>query len=347
MSSRLKAILKILLSPCVCVRRRFIFWKNAPERQVKKLYAYDCALFMKHSGALHCQTREQLLAKIILSYHVVEKGLTMPRRRLDFGHGAVLGLIGLVRDFEQRYGTGNPQVEYAIGVVLEYKKVHGELGCQLSDENFRCALDGFCRQKCAVPPSPQLLFTRESFFGNVEAPFPEFAKSRHSCRHFEGVVADEVICRAVELAMTTPSACNRQHWRVHCISDHGVRDAIFDIQKGKENRGFGEDADKLLVVTSDLQDLQWIEERNDVFVNGGMFLMNLSYSLHYFKVAHCILNGSVSVDGDQAIHRRANIPLSERVVGMVACGNAPLAFPVAPSKRKDYKTILTFHGEGC
>ena len=251
--------------------------------------------------------------------------------------------MGLIRDFEQKYGAGDPQVDYAASVILSYKNVHDELGCKLSDEDFRHALEAFCRQKCAVQPAPQLLFTRESFFAHVESPFPEFARSRHSCRHFEGVVANEVICHAVELAMTTPSACNRQHWRVHCISDHTVRDAIFDIQKGKGNRGFGEDADKLLVVTSDLQDAQWIEERNDAFVNGGMFLMNLSYALHYFKVAHCILNGSVSVDGDHAIHRCANIPLPERIVGMIACGNAPLTFPVAPSKRKDFKTILTFH----
>lgn len=343
MNQRLKSLLKVVLFPFVIIRRKIILRRHSPLSEVNRLYKYDKQLFVAYSGALGCHTREQLLSKIILSYHVIEKGLTMPHRRLDFGHGAVLSLISLIRDFENIYGRDDDQVTYAIGVIIEYKKIHDELGCELSDENFRRILNEFCLQNCDCVPSEQLQFTHDAFFDNVESPFPQFARSRHSCRHFIGNVDDSKIRAAVVLAMTTPSACNRQHWRVHCISDHCTRDAIFDIQKGKGNRGFGEDADKLLVITSDLQDLQWIEERNDVFVNGGMFLMNLCYALHYYKIAHCVLNWSVSIDGDIAIHRQANIPVYERIVGMVACGNAPAEFSVAVSKRKNSKMILKFH----
>lgn len=339
---KLEKFIKMILFRCLRMST-MLFRKDTVKDEIKRLYEYDKLLFLKHSGAMGCVTREQWLAKIILSYHVIEKGLTMPRRRLDFGHGAVMGLIDLILKFESKFGCGDPQVNYAIGVVLEYKKVHDELGCSLSDLAFRSSLENFCLLKHDCQPSSQLQFTRDQFFQEVESPFPQFARSRHTCRHFEGAVSDVVICNAVELAMSTPSACNRQHWRVHCISDHSIRDAVFDIQKGKGNRGFGEDADKLLVVTSDLQDVQWIEERNDIFVNGGMFLMNLCYALHYYKVANCILNWSVSVDGDIAIHERLGIPESERIVGMIACGNAPLTFTVAVSKRKNYESILTFH----
>ena len=343
MYNNIKKIVRLVFYPFVVLRRRINQYWHSPKREVEKLYEYDKALFLKYAGALACDTREKCLAKIILSYHVIEKGLTMPRRRLDFGHGAILRLIELIKDYERQFDEDDPQVNYAIGVILEYKRVHDEVGCQLSDANFCAALNEFCDRKHNHRPSQQLHFTREEFFENSETSFSLFAQSRHTCRHFEGIVPDETIRAAVKLAMTTPSACNRQHWRVHCISDHLIRDAIFDIQKGKGNRGFGEDADKLLIITSDLQDIQWIEERNDVFVNGGMFLMNLCYALHFLKVATCILNWSVSVDGDRAIHERVGIPENERIIAMLACGNAPAYFSVAVSKRKDYKSILRFH----
>lgn len=343
MAPKIKTIIKFVLYPAIVLRRRVIAYLHSPRREIGRLFAYDKTLFLRHSGAIGDDTREKCLAKIILSYHVIEKGLTMPHRRLDFGHSAVQSLIELIEKFEKKFGVGDLQVDYAIGVILEYKRLHDELGCELSDEHFRTRISEFCREKNKYSLSRQLSFTRDQFFADVDAPFPLFAQSRHTCRHFEGTVDEETIRKAVALAMTTPSACNRQHWRVHSISDHAVRDAIYDIQKGKGNRGFGEDADKLLVITSDLQDIQWIEERNDVFVNGGMFLMNLCYALQYYKVANCILNWSVPVDGDVAIHKRVGIPDSERIVAMIACGNAPTSFTVAVSKRKDVNSILTFH----
>ena len=51
--------------------------------------------------------------------------------------------------------------------------------------------------------------------------------------------------------MTAPSACNRQYVRVHSVGDIEMKKAILSLQNG--NRGFGENADKLLVVTADHQ----------------------------------------------------------------------------------------------
>ena len=62
--------------------------------QTRKLYLYDYEALLRFSNAFCANNREADLSRIIMSYHVIEKGLTMPHRRLAFGKVTVVELIG-------------------------------------------------------------------------------------------------------------------------------------------------------------------------------------------------------------------------------------------------------------
>ncbi len=141
---------------------------------------------------------------------------------------------------------------------------------------------------------------------------------------------------------TAPSACNRQYVRVHCLSGKRQIAGVLALQNG--NRGFGHLADKLLVVTADLEGITGVEERNDLFTNGGMFLMNLSYALHYHGIGHCILNWSVNPLRDQELRGVVELAPSECVVALLACGIPPGEFDVAASPRKAVDDLFVPHG---
>ena len=141
---------------------------------------------------------------------------------------------------------------------------------------------------------------------------------------------------------TAPSACNRQHARVHVVDDPALRDRLFALQGG--TRGFGADADKVLVVTADLSSVRWGWERHDCYTNGGIFVMNLCYALHWHGVAHCILHWSVSPEVDRAAHEFLGIPANEAIVQVIACGMPPEEFDVAASPRLAVSDVLTWHG---
>ena len=122
-----------------------------------------------------------------------------------------------------------------------------------------------------------------------------------------GVIDAGRLRSAVALAFeVTPSACNRQHARVHCGAEPAQRTAVLAQQAG--NRGFGHLADKVLVVTVDLDDILWPVERRDVFVNGGLLLMSLCYALHFYEIAHCILSCAFLPEQERAL--RKLLPLS-------------------------------------
>ena len=118
---------------------------------------------------------------------------------------------------------------------------------------------------------------------------------------------------------------------------------MLSLQRG--NRGFGHLASKVLVVTVDLEGIDSTGERNDIYTNGGMFLMNLCYALHYCNVAHCVLNWSRSADDDDAARSIIgnHLKKSETIVALLSCGIAPDEFDVAMSPRKELTEVLVVH----
>lgn len=335
-----REFLKVMFFPLVLVRRKIL--KNRSKRNQLRVFDYDKNRFLRYAGCFDKDSRESKLAGIIMAYHILEKGLTMPRRHLDFGHAAVLDLLAKVNNFAEIWGETDPQIKHAIGVVKSYLKMHQDEKFDFSkDVLFWQRVKKFCETHDNVMPSNQYHFLHEDFFADTDKDFKAFAQSRHTLRYYSDPIPDNVITSVVSLAMTAPSACNRQHTRVHCISNHILRDQVLSIQNG--NRGFGTDADKLLVITTCLSDIQYIEERNDPYVNAGIFIMNLCYSLHYYKIACCILNWHASPETDIKARELMNIPDSESIVAIISCGIPPKEFDVAQSPRKKVEDILVNH----
>lgn len=311
------------------------------KRRAMVFYRHDCARFLACSGVGGRITRGTLRAKIIMHYHVVEKGLTMPNRHLAFGKGIVANLMKLIQDFSARFGLEDAQVKHAIGVLKEYFELHRSQGYDFdSDAAYWQELSRFLDAYAAVEPARQHHVTFGGFYAANESPFPVFAQSRHSVRNYtHNEIPAARLAAAVSLALTTPSACNRQYCKVHCLSGERKR-KLLELQGG--NRGFGNLADKVLVVTSSLEGIASPEERNDIFVNGGMFLMNLCYALHYHKIAHCILTWAQSLAKDAAAREIMGPTLKkdETIIALLSCGEAPGEFDVADSPRKSLDEVF-------
>ncbi len=305
------------------------------RREVRKAFAWDESMFMRNAGALHLDRKTAAEAAIVMAYHVLEKGLTMPHRRMGFGKGAVVHLINLVEDFEKRFGAATPQVAHAARVLKAYRELHAGWPEPMP------RLDAFLAKRPSLAAAAQPHVKRDDFFAAKDAPFPAFAASRHVCRHFAGPVPKDALESALKIALTAPSACNRQHARVHVIEDARLRDGLFVLQGG--TRGFGQDASAVLVVTADLSTARWAWERHDAYTNGGIFVLNLCYALHYCGIAHCILHWSVAPKADKAAHRLLGIPEREAIVQVLACGTPPEEFDIASSPRRSLEEVVTWH----
>lgn len=301
---------------------------------------YDKELFLEHSNVLHQETQLKYVGRIVLLYHIIEKGLTMPEMRLGFGQSKLINLIDKCSAYQKKYDTNNIQYQHALGVIAEYKKVHEEHQFPLEDELIE-KINTLLEKESNLKITQQLIKTKENYFENHLSAFDKFSNSRHSIRNFSGEVKIEQIEEAIRLAQNTPTACNRQPIRVHIIENKELIAEAFKIQNG--NRGFGHLVDKLLVITADISSYQDSEERNLPYVDGGMYNMNLLYALHFNKVAAIALNWCRTKEDDAKMREVIPIPESEILIVFVGCGNLPDDFKLAISKRYNYKDIFTTH----
>ena len=304
------------------------------------LYREDVRRLVSYSGAYAPHSKSALETNIIVRYHVLEKGLTMPDRHLPFGMRVAAALIDLVDEYERHFEIGS-QVRHAISVLKEYLDVHEKHGIIVRDDAFWKKVSAFIDEHAESAMSEQLHFSRKDFYAAKSELFPQFAKSRHSVRNYSPLPVDmEKIRNAVHLATLSPSACNRQHIFVRCLSDKNLCGEVLTLQGG--NRGFGHLADKVLLITSDMcAEIGGFRERNDAYVNGGIFLMNLSYALHYYEVAHCILTCSFEADVEKKMRKICKISDNEVFIAMMSCGEAPEEFDVALSPRRELAEVFS------
>lgn len=305
-----------------------------------RCWLYDISRVMKYILKKDMWSESRCLAKIRLRVHVVEKGLCMPDMRPAFGKDNILELASLCERYAAfGYDRSRQGFVDAVSVLGEYGRVHRENGYAL-DADVTEALGRVAGLATAATPVASLTFGPDDYFRNA-SDFGEFASSRHSVRDFAGTeVPDSVIREAVRIAVTAPSACNRQSVRVRVASGDALKE-IASMHRG--SRGFGDKADKLLLLTVDLACYFGLGERNLPYTDAGIFAMNLLYGLHSQGVAACALNWCVTPKEDKRLHTRMGIPRNEMVTLVVACGNVPdREFKVPASPRLSVDEILKF-----
>ncbi|MDU0808909.1 nitroreductase family protein [Aquirufa regiilacus] len=309
------------------------------QRNFKKAYEFDMKRYLKYSDSFGTNSAQQLIGKIVREYHVIEKGLTMPDPRLGFGKDLLLSLVDNCMQYIQLFGEEEEQLRHAVGVIWEYEQFHEQQNFNLED-SVVVSIQKLKNLVSGIPISKQKEITANDYFKYVESEFPQFAKSRSSLRNYTNEnVPMKAILSALDLARTTPSACNRQSWRTYVFEDKIHINSILTIQGG--NRGFGHLTNKLIIITSEISVFSSVAERNQVFIDGGMYAMNLLYALHYYKIGACILNCSNSLEKDLKLRVVCDVKESEVFIAMVSCGIPPVDFKIASSYRYELLTKNT------
>lgn len=289
---------------------------------------------LKYGSTLYNDERCDL-AKLIINSHVLEKGITMPGRRLGFGYERIRTIIEQCNQCIKKHGNSSVEVQATLKGLEQYLELHKQQGFELAKDIEKGIVD--LLKKKIVDTKECYETTQQAFFAPT-TDFYEFAHQRHSLRWYSDENVDEnTIRRAVELAMTAPSACNRQSIKVYVIASEEKKKQVLDIQNG--HRGFGEQADKILCVTTDTRCYP-NEQRPMANVDGGIFTMNLLYALHYYKIAACTLNACMSIKNRKRLTGIIGMHQAEFPIAFISIGNAPDNFMVAASQRLNIERVI-------
>lgn len=122
-------------------------------------------------------------------------------------------------------------------------------------------------------------------------------------------------------------------------TDKEINAALGELIAG--NTGVQQEVQNYLVVTADVSAFYDTFERNQVYVEAGLFSMALVEALHYYGIGSCILqNGEYYKKNRKFKDICKNIPENERIILFVAIGYYKDEFSYAVSLRKNVEDVF-------
>lgn len=332
----MKESIKKILGPKVTNTLR----KVRDRIQIRGVYRSDLKKFIQHSLVFKNETPQQLEAKITLLYHSLEKGFLHDPIRPYFAKAKVIELLSLLQDSRTQQLIGSSQIQSAAYVLCSYYDWHTNHNHPLS--YFPREIYNRLQSHHPKGPSPIKHIPCSNFQRLSAESFEEFAKSRVSIREFsEQEVSDEVFKDVVRVANTAPTACNRQGIFIHLLRNKRVIDQILAIQGGLH--GFEKTINRLIVLTADRNYYYLVGERNYFYVDGGIFLMNLLYSLQSHGIAACAAHWGLLPGADKTAGQILGLRSSEQIIAVIAVGYPKEDNIATASHRRSPKENLIFH----
>ncbi len=310
---------------------------------IAKEYCFDCIQYIKYNyDGLQPTSREALRGKILRQAHVLEKGMSLPSPRAQFGVKKAMDLATFISEYVSKYSEEDSVITNSLGVLSSYLEFHRERG--FVPEDVQCEYDNLSKDFSSLIPSCGIKHTsKHDLLSETHAEFPIFFQSRHSLRQFscEPVLRSEIEA-AVALAMHSPSACNRQSSHVYFYEDASKNRSIGSYIAG--NTGFEDEPSCYLVITSSMASFHDAFERNQTYVDAGIFAMGLALALHYYGIGSCVLqNGERQSKNRELREICSEIPDDERIVLFIAAGHYRDTVSYAVSKRLDLGEVLSIN----
>lgn len=282
---------------------------------------------------------EQLVSRIMYNVHALEKGLARTRDvRLGFGRQKIADLNDALVVYTMK-GFSQSSFAYREGtsVLRRYQEFHEK---QQFDTSFLSEIvdPEFLKSEADLGFAGTKIIRRADKERNAEKNFYELALGRSSVREFSGGKIDlDKVMNALRAAEKTPSVCNRQGWKVYWVENKDLSARVL-----KHQRGFGQTQmpEVLLVITVSNNTYLSPVERNEAFVDGGLFSMSVMYGLEHEGLAAVPLNAMMYYKDQQAVRELLDMDDSEMIAMFIAVGELLDESVVPISDRKPAESFV-------
>ena len=303
--------------------------RRLSKKSVDSIFNHYKRKFFQYSFVdCKCESKEQFEASITRLYHTMEKGLSYLDYRAGFGKDNNEKLLTSLEQYASRYDTNSFCYTTALSCVHEYIKKNKEYGFEdpSIEERFN-NLPGVANDCGGI-------ITVSQPHNQNTINYEQLVKERHSIRHFSKESLDiELVKDAIRLAQYTPSACNRQGWKTRIVANKEKLSNILANQNG--NRGFGQEFDKLLIITADLRAQQRNRELFQAFIDGGMYAESLLNSLYFKGIGSVPLSAALTDKQEKKVREITGINDAEVLIMFIGIGKYPEGeFLTTRSERK-------------
>lgn len=305
------------------------------------LYKYDMKRFnYGYVTDYNKASLDQLDAYLMFYTHSIEKGLSHNNFRANFGKRALSSLSEVLTTYISKgFSKENIRYKTALSALKNYIISHQRIGIEHT-----IILDIFDKEilndieTSDIELSGFVELNSKDKLDNDKKNFEELFLNRVSVREYSNAKVDlNLIREAVQISTKSPSVCNRQASRVYMMKTKELIEDVLGIQKGFSGYKL---PPVLLLVTATNNMLVSPIERNEAFIDGGIFAMSLLCSLEYKGLAACALNAMLSNSDETKIKEIVGVPKEEALIMFIALGNFKNSVKTPKSLRDPLNKIL-------
>lgn len=321
--------------------KKLPFVKSLIELKNSVDYDKDRKFFNKNFMYSYPITKEKIDYDILFEVHKLEKGFAVTKNQRPFGFDKIKRIIRNIQVYELNNYEKSFAYNLAYSSLLEYLKFYEEKKWTDKEEyiyvkNF---YNSIVDKKFDYIPVGAYDYYLKDFKSDLDFnSFNKLISTRRSIRNFADKKLNEtdILC-AIDIAIKTPTACNRQMCKIYYIKSDINKKVV---EKYAQGLGlFDLTNANYFLITFDISANYFIGERNQGWFNSGLVTMNFVNALHSLGIGSCCIQFGNSYKEEEELKKILNIPTSERIGVIVTAGYYDEVSKIPFSSRKAIEDI--------
>ena len=300
-------------------------------------FQFEKLLMMRREShrALFSEPNSHL--NVLLLSHSIEKGMSLDNPKVSFGEEKAEELIGCLEIIKEDCF----EYDVAMSILDEYLKTRSYKNATIVGISKR-----FNKLKKEHPykklPAGIDYISHDDLMNNAKIDLVGFLNSRHDIRKTTNTtIKDSEIRKAIKIASSAPSACNRQPWKVFYSLQEKKNRQLGSIVSG--NKAFANDMKYYCAIVVDHSYFaNRVDEFRQAYLNAGIFLAYFVLALHSLDIGSCIMQFTGLVEGaDKKARDLLKLKESEQVMAVVGFGKYPKKIKFSKAARRSVEDITS------
>lgn len=274
--------------------------------------------------------------KILLDGHAIEKGMTSKAPR-HFGIEKTNNIMYNLSLYDKNNWKKDFAYNFGLSILNKYNLFY-EKNNWINQSEYQKTKEFLKNKEITEDLGGVINIKKDSFINEAMIDYDLFLSSRHSVRSYlNKELSENDVIKAVNMAIKTPTACNRQMCKIYNVSSLETKNIIYRYAHGLTN--FDKKYIGIFVITYDVSSLCNEYEMYQGFFNAGLVSMNFVNALHSLGIGSCFLEYLNSSKDEAEMKKILNIPNNEQIAIMLAAGYYEDSIISPKSSRKSIDDI--------
>ena len=277
--------------------------------------------------------------------HRIEKGLTAENKKEVFAE-AYIGETVSAFSNEVRCSTDQLSNKWAYDILKRYFEEVEKTKSILEAWNLFKAID-----VSSLNSDPDKKFVPQRLMSSPDRmlsydEFRSLCQNRHSIRSYQNRnVPRDALESAIEAALNSPSACNRQPFEFRIFDAPELLNEVVNLPIGA--RTFAHGIPAMIFLVGNLSAYGSERDRHLIYIDGGLITMSFILALETLGLASCIIGWPDIEPKEKELEKILSLETHQRCILCISVGYPNREIEVPYSQKKCLNEIVTYNGRAA